>query len=82
MVRALSTIHMCASIRSQKKRRSGVSLIAIFFSLTLTGLGLFYLAGASLILLASTIHIIVGIVLIAIFALHVVKNKRTKGLSR
>ncbi|MFT7414362.1 MAG: heme A synthase [Methylophagaceae bacterium] len=75
MMGALSTIHMRAGIRSQKNQRSGFSLIAIFFTLTLTGLGLFYLANNTLILLASTLHIMAGAALAAVFTLHFVKIK-------
>lgn len=78
MVGALSTIHMRAGVRSKKNQRSGFSLVAIFFTLTLTGIGLFYLASEPLILLASTLHLVVGVVLVAAFTLHFVKNKQIK----
>jgi len=77
MVGALSIIHMRAGVLRQKNQRSGFSLVAILFTLTLTGIGLFYLASDSLILLASTLHIIAGIAIVAVFTLHFVKNKRT-----
>jgi heme A synthase len=78
MVGALSPIHMRAGISRKKNKRSGFSLIAIFFTLTLTGLGLLYLASNALILLASIVHVVIGIVLVVVFMVHFVKNKRIK----
>lgn len=79
LVGALSTIHMRAGVRSKKNQRSGFSLIAIFSMLTLTGIGLFYLADESLILFASAIHIITGVSLIGVFTMHFTHNTMKKS---
>jgi heme A synthase len=79
MVGALSTIHMRAGVRSQKNQHSGFSLITIFAILTLTGIGLFYLADESLILLVSAIHIVIGVLLLGVFIVHFSNNRVKKS---
>lgn len=78
IVGALSTIHMGEGVRRQKNQGSGFGLLVIFFTLMLTGIGLLYLASNTLIMLASTIHIFLGLLIAITFVLHVFNNKKTR----
>jgi heme A synthase len=70
IVGALFPIHMRAGIRAKKNLRSGLTLVACFLVLSMTGIGLFYFGGEQLLIGTAFLHMLAGGLLLLLFALH------------
>ncbi|MDX1914350.1 MAG: hypothetical protein SFU55_02100 [Methylophilus sp.] len=73
---ALWTIHMRSGWGKRKNQITGLIMLLIFLTLTLTGLGIYYLGDESLSTYASGIHLIAGLSIPLCFGLHYIPHTR------
>lgn len=70
IIGALWPIHMRSLWRHTKHRISGVSMVAIWFMLLFTGIGLLYWGQEFWLTISSMAHTILGLVVVFIFIWH------------
>ncbi|MDG0818179.1 hypothetical protein [Bdellovibrio svalbardensis] len=75
IVGALSSIHMRKEWNRKRNRVSGISLVAVFVFLALSGLGIYYFGNETLSVLASVSHLTVGILILFIYIWHLLYKK-------
>ncbi|MBO9667034.1 MAG: hypothetical protein J7501_09495 [Bdellovibrio sp.] len=75
IVGALSSIHMRKEWNRKRNRASGATLVATFVFLCLSGLGIYYFGNETLSLYSSISHLIVGILIAAIYVWHLAYKK-------
>lgn len=73
---SLWTFHMRAGWRQHRNRRNGVVLVGVLIVLSVTSLGIFYLADERLSLYAALVHTAFGLILPACFIYHMVMGQR------
>jgi len=72
----LWTIHMRAGWRQRRNHRNGFLLIGLLVILSLTGLGIFYLADATTALYTAFSHVAIGLLLPVFFICHMIVGRR------
>lgn len=76
LVGSLLNEHIRRAHQMRRNRRSGWALIALLLALTVSGYGLYYLAGEHSRPLWSAVHWIIGLLLPGMLALHVVLGRK------
>lgn len=76
IVGALSSIHMRKEWNRKRNRASGITLVGIFVFLSLTGVGIYYFGNETLSLLSSVSHLVVGLLIAAIYVWHLSYKKK------
>lgn len=76
---ALLPRHVTDGWRHEVNRSSGVLMVIIVSSLTLTGYGLYYAGGDTLRQWVSVVHWAIGLISIAALLWHVVRGHRRSG---
>ena len=71
--------HIRRAVKSGRNLYSGWSMIVMLSALTLTGYGLYYVAGESDRPLWSMIHWAVGLLLPAVIVLHILLGRKTRA---
>jgi hypothetical protein len=78
LIGAIWSVHMRLGWRRHQSRVTGAGLVAIFISLALTGLGLFYIGEAQTWLAAtSIIHMVIGIASPFFLAYHIITRPQS-----
>ncbi|WP_193161408.1 hypothetical protein [Microbulbifer hainanensis] len=78
VVGALATVHMRVGWNRKQNRKSGISLLALFFFLLASAVGIYYFGDMDLSRLSSLSHSLVGLVLVLLFAWHAVVGRRIR----
>ena len=73
---ALFPLHMQRTWRARKNRMTGVAMVTFNTMLVVTSFGLYYLGSEKLRPWISDAHIVVGLALPLLFAIHVVLGRR------
>lgn len=76
VVGALSSIHMRKEWNRKRNRVSGMSLVGLFIFLSLSGLGIYYFGNETLSLLSSVSHLVVGVLIAAVYVWHLAYKKK------
>jgi len=76
MFGALAAVHMRAGFRRQRNRTTGLLLLSAFVVLALTALGIYYLGDEKFGVWASTVHLVVGLLVSSPLGLHVTAARR------
>lgn len=71
IIGAISVIHVKIGLKKKKNRTGGISLLILFFFLSLSSLGILYAGSESLISISSAVHIFTGLGLIVVYLAHV-----------
>jgi hypothetical protein len=79
---ALAAVHMRAGFRRQRNRTTGLLLLSAFVVLALTALGIYYLGDEKFGVWASTIHLVVGLLVSSPLGLHVAASRRLHAENR
>jgi hypothetical protein len=74
---SLTNSHIRRALKTGRNRVSGLAMIVTLLVLTVSGYGLYYIAGESDRALWSTLHWVVGLGLGVLILLHVVLGKRS-----
>ena len=82
MFGALAAVHMRAGFRRQRNRTTGLLLLSAFVVLALTALGIYYLGDEKFGVWASTIHLVVGLLVSSPLGLHVAASRRLHAENR
>lgn len=77
-VGSLMNGHIRRALKSGRNLGSGWTMIASLLALTVTGYGLYYLAGEGNRPLWSTVHWVIGLALPAVFVLHIALGRRSR----
>lgn len=78
LIGTLLTGHVKLAWRARRNRGNGALLLGVFGLLTITGYGLYYAGGEELRAWTSWIHLIVGLSVPLLIALHLVLGKKTR----
>jgi len=78
LVGALATVHMRAGWHRRQNRVSGIALVALFFFLLASAVGIYYFGDMDLSRWSSLSHSIVGLVLVLLFGWHAVVGRRIR----
>ncbi|MGD9842753.1 MAG: hypothetical protein AB7F79_11110 [Steroidobacteraceae bacterium] len=76
---ALLPIHVRHGLRQKKNKRTGISLLSIFFVLILTGWGIYYMADEQWSLWASLLHVLTSVLVILCLTIHVIMAKKVRA---
>lgn len=71
IVGALSSVHMRQEWKAGKNRSSGVTLLATFAFLCISGLGIYYFGNELLSVISSVSHLVVGILFLLVYVWHI-----------
>jgi len=76
VIGALIPMHMRSGLRRRRSVVTGITLIALFSLLAITGLAIYYVSAESMSAWASASHLIVGLTLAIPLTVHVVRGRR------
>jgi hypothetical protein len=78
VIGALIPMHMRSGLRRQRSVYSGISLIALFASLAVSGLAIYYVSSETWSVWSSISHLGIGLALVIPMAVHALKGRRIR----
>jgi hypothetical protein len=82
MFGALAAVHIRAGFRRRRNRTTGLLLLSAFVVLALTALGIYYPGDEKFGVWASTVHLVVGLLVSLPLGLHVAASRRLHAENR